>query len=83
MASRFAWGEIELQLQVDKGRIETAAAFSDALATEPSAALPAVLQGIAFDTAAMQKALSKITPEDEQTRQIVADIGSLIQLQMR
>ena len=78
MAKRFAWGEIELQLQVNNGHIEAAAVFSDALVLSPFEILPTVLKGLLFKAEAIQKALSHSLQADIHTQQIITDICNLI-----
>ncbi len=54
---RFPWGSLHLQLEVQGGIIREVAAYSDALATEPVAAIPAKLKGLPFQRQTMAAAL--------------------------
>ena len=55
---RFAWGGLELALNVRAGRISDCRAYSDAMEESEIAALPARLAGCAVDGVAFAKALA-------------------------
>ncbi len=61
---RFPWGDMQLQLAIAGGSIQEAAAYSDALATDPVAEIPQRLRGIPFRTGAMAAALRQDTAEE-------------------
>lgn len=61
---RFAWGGLELALNVRAGRISDCRAYSDAMEESEIAALPAHLAGCAVDGAAFAKALAGWGGED-------------------
>ena len=61
---RFAWGGLELALNVRAGRISDCRAYSDAMEESEIAALPARLAGCAVDGAAFAKALAGWGGED-------------------
>ena len=54
---RFPWGGIQLQLQVEKGRVAEAAVYSDAMEWDIAHLLQQALQGCLFDQQAMQQAV--------------------------
>ncbi len=45
LEQRFGWGDIQLQLHVEQGRVTEAAAYSDAMEQELIAGIPEVLKG--------------------------------------
>ena len=61
---RFAWGGLELALNVHAGRISDCRAYSDAMEESEIAALPGRLTGCAVDGAAFAKALAGWGGED-------------------
>lgn len=61
---RFAWGGLELALNVHAGRISDCRAYSDAMEEHEIAALPARLAGCAVDGVAFAKALAGWGGED-------------------
>ncbi len=61
---RFAWGGLELALNVRAGRISDCRAYSDAMEESEIAALPACLAGCTVDGAAFAKALAGWGGED-------------------
>ena len=77
---RFAWGGVTVQLQVNEGRIQEAAVFSDALETEFLAALPEAWQGLTFDVANMHKAMMSLVSEGNAELSAMAkDITKILQ----
>ena len=56
--SRFSWGSISLQLQVEGGRIASANVYSDAMEWELADVVSNALIGCRFTTGDMQKALA-------------------------
>ena len=61
---RFAWGGLELALNVRAGRISDCRAYSDAMEESEIAAVPACLAGCTVDGAAFAKALAGWGGED-------------------
>ena len=61
---RFAWGGLELALNVHAGRISDCRAYSDAMEEQEIACLPGRLAGCAVDGAAFAKALAGWGGED-------------------
>ena len=74
---RFSWGDIELKLKVDSGKITDCIAYSDALETEFFEQLTEVLSGSRFSSQDMVNAVSGLTVEPEQSG-MQEDIISLI-----
>ena len=61
---RFAWGSLQLQLDVAAGRIAAASVYTDALDTEFAGQLRAALTGTAFMPAAVGAALDRLPAAD-------------------
>ncbi len=54
---RFSWGGVQLQVQVEKGRVARAAAYTDAMEWELASCLQAALLGCLFSQQALQAAV--------------------------
>lgn len=78
ISRRFDWGEIQLQLKVDEGKVTDARIFSDAMNVSYIAALPRVLVGAPFrgETLAAKVALQNAPGEEEQ--RIRADFSDFL-----
>lgn len=74
---RFPWGEVQLQLQVTGGRVEGAAAFSDALGTQLFVDLPGALAGCPYDAEALAARVAGLG-QDEQGCAMAQDLAGLI-----
>jgi lipoate-protein ligase A len=77
MDRRFAWGDIDLKLDIHSGIIGQCVAYSDSLETELFEKLPQKLIGCPFATEAMVKALEDL-PVNETVEEMKKDIISLI-----
>lgn len=64
LSARFAWGGLELALNVHAGHVAQCRAYSDAMEESEIAALPGRLTGCAVDGAAFAKALAGWGGED-------------------
>jgi len=82
MFRRFSWGEIELLLQVNEGRIQAVAVFTDALNTELIDALPSALEGLPFMMDKLLGAVTQLLQADELEQHMVADICELIKAEI-
>lgn len=78
MARRFSWGDIELQLQVDEGRILEICAHSDAMNQMFIAEIPITLKGCVYEEATMKRAIKEIQLFSDNQDQMVEDICCLI-----
>ncbi len=74
---RFSWGDIELKLKVDLGKITDCVAYSDALETEYFERLAAAMTGTRLSSSDMVNAIQELPVKPEQTP-IQEDIISLI-----
>ena len=59
----FPWGSIRVELNVVKGKIETATVYTDALETELPCMIKKALEGQSFEDEAIKKGLSENLPE--------------------
>ena len=78
MSKRFAWGDIDLQIEVDAGKIKELNAFSDAMDQEFVAAVPKALEGCEYQEKVMTDAIQALAPEDGQRKVMADDICTLI-----
>ena len=67
---RFAWGGIQMQLQVESGRIQRADVYSDAMDWSLAQTVSACLTGCRFTLEDMRKALSEQLGDTEFSRDI-------------
>lgn len=58
---RFSWGDIQLQLHVEQGRVAEAAAYSDAMEQALIAEIPGVLKGCLCDAVSLCRALDGLS----------------------
>ena len=78
MYQRFAWGDVELQFQVEKGKIVALNAFSDGMDQAFIAALPELWQGLPYEVSELCKAMDGFTGSSEIVGQMKQDITSLL-----
>lgn len=71
---RFSWGNIMIQLNVNSGKIQEAAAYSDMLDTEFAAKLEQALCGVPHRQKHMREAVEGITCENPLQEAVKADI---------
>ncbi len=74
MAKRFPWGQVELQFQVEGGRIEEVQAYSDALRPEIIQALPTYLEHVRYNNHAICERLSLYRSSDQESEAMMEDI---------
>ena len=74
---RFNWGEVQLQLKVDEGKIQDAVLYSDALDAPFIEWLSSRLTGCRFDADAVIESLSDPKMNDLQ-KQILTDVAGLL-----
>jgi lipoate-protein ligase A len=74
---RFAWGDIDIKLDVEAGVIKDCVAYSDSLETEIFDKLQKVLKGTNFSSNAMVKALDSLMDEAG-TELLIKDIAEMI-----
>lgn len=80
LEQRFSWGDIQLQLHVEQGRVTEAAAYSDAMEQELIAQIPEILKGCLCDSVNLCSALDHAAAQPEaSTGDILSDIKTLIQ----
>lgn len=75
---RFGWGDVELQFQVNGGRIEDVNVFSDGMDHAFVAALPELWRGQPYEVGALKEAMNGFPDASELVRQMKSDIGELL-----
>jgi lipoate-protein ligase A len=70
-SERFSWGELELQLQVDEGRINAAGVYSDAMEWGFAGELESRLIGKRFSIAAIKEAVDALSCSAEIREDII------------
>jgi len=76
ISHRFLWGDIDMKLEIQSGRIKDCIIYSDALITEPFEQIPAILKDCEFSSAAIAMKLGNYS----KSLQEVAYIKDMIQL---
>ena len=77
LQKRFAWGGVEMQLEVNKGHIVQAAVYSDALEAELFAAMGPALAGVRYDARAIGQTLLALAPKGQTAH--VAELAAYVQ----
>ncbi len=75
---RYAWGNLDVELVVNRGVIDTARISSDALDAELIAGLASALEGCRYDRASLENRLMGIETETPDQQMMRADCSELI-----
>lgn len=76
---RFTWGDVNIQLSMDEGKIKECLIYSDAMDGEFIGLIPSVLKECVFSSKAMVQELDKLLTEDnEKINIMIEDIKSLV-----
>lgn len=78
VSERFGWGQVDIQFQVDSGRIIDAAVYSDSLKTGFIQELPGKLKGIRYNNQVMAEKLEELHSGDEQEERMFRDVEEWI-----
>ncbi|MEG1870221.1 MAG: lipoate protein ligase C-terminal domain-containing protein, partial [Oscillospiraceae bacterium] len=79
MNEKFVWGEIEIQLQVDKGKVKKALIYTDAMEHSGFELIEDALKDCIFSTVDMAQAVCKLAKNNGELKQtILNDIQGLI-----
>jgi lipoate-protein ligase A len=78
MTQRFAWGGIEIGMQLKNGIIEKAAVYSDALDETFIEMLPEILEGCSFQSTALAHKLRALEVQ-ETRREMIEDIAGWLE----
>ena len=74
-ASRqFAWGDVELQFQVDGGIVKSVNAFSDGMNPKLVSALPEAWEGCRYEEKALLEALNRVSGEGQKAMEITGGV---------
>ncbi len=79
LEDRFAWGSVDIRLQVDNAHISTVQIFSDCLYPEIITQLEQALNGIVYAKESMVARLQQIKMPDPQMK---ADLTQLLQQEL-
>ena len=79
LRSRFPWGGIELQLNVDRGRIAGIRCYTDSMCENLPALLEAALTGLRYDPAGMSEAVLEIPEYGYFTDSVKQNLCELLQ----
>lgn len=74
LSKRFDWGQTDLQLQVENGRIKEARVYSDALGLEAVQELPKYLKNVRYRNDSMHTQLGLFWSSDPRSSQMMGDI---------
>ncbi len=78
MNRRFSWGDVELQIEVDRGIVKAVNAFSDGMEQELIAALPEAMSGCRYEETELVEAVQNMPGESEILQKMKQDIAGLI-----
>lgn len=78
IGKRFAWGEIQLQLRVNCGRVNEAAVFSDAMDADFIEQIAKSLKGCIFSAERMQMAIGELALDNAIAEIIAKDVRTLL-----
>lgn len=78
MGKRYDWGDVEIQLHVNGGRILAVNVYSDAMDQEIIGELPDYLRGCLYSERDMAEAIRRLSDGTEEKRRIKEDLLSLL-----
>ncbi len=83
LTHRFVWGDIQLQLSLDRGRVLQAAVYSDAMDAWLISQIPQQVRGCLFSSKVLAASLNPLLQDTkgEQEKQIIYDLQDLIHKQ--
>lgn len=74
MEKRFPWGQVELRLRVEGGRIEEAQAYSDALRPEIIQEISRRLKNVRYNNCDIRAGLDLYRPSDQEGKAMMEDV---------
>lgn len=75
---RFTWGDIQIQLKLDGGKVSQARAYSDAMDFAFAAGIPQVLKNCVFSSQALAAAVRAMPATDEETQKMREDMAEYL-----
>ena len=78
ISHRFAWGEVQLHLAVNDGKVHHARIYSDALDTEYIPKLAAGLDGVLYEPESLKAAVQKVSAMDPMQETMRQDITGML-----
>lgn len=74
MEKRFPWGQVELQLRVESGRIEEAQVYSDALRPEIIQEISRCLKNVRYNNCDIRAGLERYPSSDQEGKAMMEDV---------
>lgn len=74
VSERFDWGQVDIQFQVDSGRIADVAVYSDSLKPEVIQTLPEALKGIRYNNRMMGDRIKELHAEETEKEKMFRDV---------
>lgn len=78
MEKRFSWGDVWLQFQINKGRVQNGTIWSDGLDADFLAEIPAKLAGEKFSSDALVEKINSFSEENPLQREMKRDLSQWI-----
>ena len=78
VSERFAWGQVDVQFQVDSGMVTDVAVYSDSLKPEVIQLLPGQLKYVRYNNQVMADQIQTLHSEDKQKEQMLRDVEAWI-----
>lgn len=78
LSNRFSWGDLQIQLVLNAGKVEQAQVYSDSMDVEFIRLMPQALTGRAFTSRDLADALEKIPAPDDLTQKMRRDIRTYL-----
>ncbi len=76
ISERFCWGQVDIQFQVDSGRITDVEVYSDSLKPEVIHKLSEVLKGLRYNNQQMGEKIGELHSDDAQEEEMFGDVES-------
>lgn len=81
LSHRFDWGDIQIQLKLENGKVREALVYSDAMDFDFATRVPRVLEGTVFSAGAMADAVETAAARDESARRMRSDVAAFLRAQ--
>ncbi len=78
IAKRFLWGDVNMKVHVDSGKIKDILIYSDAMVQTPIEEIPSILIGLDFNKRSMIGAIETLQYEGSSEQEMMKDIMELI-----
>lgn len=78
ISKRFLWGDINMKLHVEGGKIKDVVVYSDAIIQKPIESIAPVLSGVNFDKAKIIQALEGLSFDEAVQQEMLKEICALV-----